>query len=65
MLVGMAGLTERIEASPDTGSLFLNSLPVDLVGPRTSATPCCSWPPTRPGYVTGLTMTVDAGSSAR
>ena len=27
----MTGLTERIEASPDVGSLFLNSLPVDLV----------------------------------
>ena len=33
MLVGMAGLSLRIEASPDTGSVFLNSLSVDVIAP--------------------------------
>lgn len=65
MLVGMAGLTERIAESPDVGSLFLNSLRVDVVAPEdvTHAVLYLSSDESR--YVTGLTMTVDAGASAR
>ena len=65
MLVGMAGLTARIEASPDTGSVFLNSLPVDVVAPSDVSDAVLYLASDESRYVTGLTMTVDAGSSAR
>ena len=65
MLVGMAGLTSRIEASPDTGSVFLNSLSVDVVAPSDVSDAVLYLASDQSRYVTGLTMTVDAGSSAR
>ena len=65
MLEGMAGLTARIEASPDTGSVFLNSLPVDVVAPSDVSDAVLYLASDESRYVTGLTMTVDAGSSAR
>ncbi len=65
MLVGLSGLTERIEASPDTGSLFLNSLPVDLVEPEDVSDAVVFLASDEARYVTGLTMTVDAGAAAR
>ena len=50
MLVGLSGLTERIEASPDTGSIFLNSLPVDVIAPEdVSDAVLYLWPPMSPG----------------
>jgi SDR family mycofactocin-dependent oxidoreductase len=65
MLVGLGGLTERIEASPDTGSIFLNSLPVTVVAPGDVSEAVLYLSSDDSRYVTGLTMTVDAGSSAR
>jgi SDR family mycofactocin-dependent oxidoreductase len=65
MLNGMTGLTERIEASPDVGSLFLNSLPVDLVQAADVSNAVLFLASAEAKYVTGLTMTVDAGASAR
>ena len=65
MLNGMVGLTERIEASPDVGSLFLNSLPVDLVRAEDVSHAVLFLASDEARYVTGLTMTVDAGASAR
>jgi SDR family mycofactocin-dependent oxidoreductase len=65
MLNGMTGLTERIEASPDVGSLFLNSLPVDLVQAADVSNAVLFLASDEAKYVTGLTMTVDAGASAR
>ena len=65
MLAGMAGLTERIEASPDVGSLFLNSLPIDLVRAEDVSNAVLFLASDEARYVTGLTMTVDAGASAR
>ncbi len=65
MLAGMAGLTERIEASPDVGSLFLNSLPIDLVRAEDVSHAVLFLASDEARYVTGLTMTVDAGASAR
>lgn len=65
MLVGLGGLTERIEASPDTGSIFLNSLPVTVVTPGDVSEAVLYLSSDASRYVTGLTMTVDAGSSAR
>ena len=65
MLNGMVGLTERIEASPDVGSLFLNSLPVDLISSADVSNAVLFLASDEAKYVTGLTMTVDAGASAR
>ena len=65
MLNGMTGLTERIEASPDVGSLFLNSLPVDLISSADVSNAVLFLASDEAKYVTGLTMTVDAGASAR
>jgi SDR family mycofactocin-dependent oxidoreductase len=65
MLNAMTGLTERIEASPDVGSLFLNSLPVDLVRAEDVSHAVLFLASDEARYVTGLTMTVDAGASAR
>jgi SDR family mycofactocin-dependent oxidoreductase len=65
MLVGMSGLTERIASSPDTGSVFLNSLPVDVVAPADVSDAVLYLSSAESRFVTGLTLTVDAGSSAR
>ena len=65
MLNGMVGLTELIDASPDVGSVFLNSLPVDLVRAEDVSNAVLFLASDEARYVTGLTMTVDAGSSAR
>jgi SDR family mycofactocin-dependent oxidoreductase len=65
MLVGLSGLTERIAASPDTGSIFLNSLPVDVIAPSDVSDAVLYLSSEESRYVTGLTLTVDAGSSAR
>jgi SDR family mycofactocin-dependent oxidoreductase len=65
MLAGMGPLTERIAAQPDVGSIFLNSLPVEVVAPDdvTAAVLYLSSDESR--YVTGVTLSVDAGSAAR
>jgi len=65
MLVGMTGLTERIESSPDVGSLFLNSLPVDLIRSEDVSDAVLFLASDESRYVTGLAMTVDAGAVAR
>jgi len=65
MLVGLGGLTERIEGSPDTGSIFLNSLRVDVIQPGDVSDAVLYLSSAESRYVTGLTMTVDAGSTAR
>jgi SDR family mycofactocin-dependent oxidoreductase len=65
MLAGMGPLTERIAAQPDVGSIFLNSLPVEVVAADdvTGAVLYLSSDESR--YVTGITLSVDAGSAAR
>ena len=65
MLVGLSGLTERIESSPDTGSIFLNSLPVDVIAPDDVSDAVLYLSSAESRFVTGLTLTVDAGSTAR
>jgi SDR family mycofactocin-dependent oxidoreductase len=65
MLMAMGGLTERIEASPDVGSIFLNSIPVDLVQSEDISDAVLFLASDESRYVTGLTMTVDAGANAR
>lgn len=65
MLAGLSGLTERIEADPRTGPIFLNSLPVELVTPDDVSDAVLYLASAESRYVTGLTVTVDAGASAR
>jgi SDR family mycofactocin-dependent oxidoreductase len=65
MLVGLSGLTPRIEASPDVGSIFLNSLPVDVLDPDDVSDAVLHLASDESRFTTGLTLTVDAGSSAR
>jgi NAD(P)-dependent dehydrogenase (short-subunit alcohol dehydrogenase family) len=65
MLAGLGGLGQHIADSPDTGSVFLNSLPVDLVQPDDVSEAVLYLASDESRYVTGLTLTVDAGSTAR
>ncbi len=65
MLVGLSGLTERIESDPGTGSIFLNSLSVDVLSPDDVSEAVLYLASAESRHVTGLTMTVDAGTSAR
>ena len=65
MLDGMVGLTARLEASPELGPLFHNSLPVDLLQPGDVSNAVLFLASDEARYVTGLTMTVDAGTTSR
>jgi SDR family mycofactocin-dependent oxidoreductase len=65
MLVGLSRLSEYIEANPRTGSVFLNSLPVDLVTASDVSNALVYLASDESRFVTGLTLTVDAGSAAR
>ncbi len=65
MLVGMAGLTGHIEDSPDVGSIFLNSLPVELVTADDVSDAVLFLASDEARMITGHSLTVDAGASAR
>ncbi len=65
MLAGMTGLTDRIESSPDVRSIFLNSLPVDLVAPEDVSDAVLFLASDESRYVTGLSLTIDAGATVR
>lgn len=65
MLAGMVGLTDRLEVSPELGPLFHNSLPVDLLQPEDISNAVLFLASDEARYVTGLTMTVDAGTTSR
>ncbi len=57
--------TERIAAQPEVGSLFLNSLPVDVVAPDDVSAAVLYLSSDEARYVTGITLSVDAGAAAR
>jgi SDR family mycofactocin-dependent oxidoreductase len=65
MLAGLSGLGECIDSNPRTGSVFLNSLPVDLVTPADVSEALVFLSSDESRMVTGLTLTVDAGSATR
>ena len=65
MLAGMGPLGERIAAQPDVGSIFLNSLPVDVVTSDDVSAAVLYLSSDESRYVTGITLSVDAGSAAR
>jgi NAD(P)-dependent dehydrogenase (short-subunit alcohol dehydrogenase family) len=58
-------LTDRIANDFTVGSIFMNSLPVELVEPEDISNAVLFLASDEARYVTGLTMTVDAGSTAR
>jgi NAD(P)-dependent dehydrogenase (short-subunit alcohol dehydrogenase family) len=65
MLAGMGPLAERIEAQPETGSIFLNSLKVDVVAPEDVSAAVLYLASDESRYVTGIALPVDAGTAAR
>jgi len=65
MVFGMTGLGERLAAAPDLGPLFMNSLPVEVIEPRDVSDTVLYLASDESRYVTGTTMTVDAGATAR
>jgi len=58
-------LAERIMSDFTIGSIFMNSLPVELVEPEDISNAVLFLASDEARYVTGLTMTVDAGATAR
>jgi SDR family mycofactocin-dependent oxidoreductase len=58
-------LAERIANDFTVGSIYMNSLPVEMVEPEDISNAVLFLASDEARYVTGLTMTVDAGSSAR
>jgi SDR family mycofactocin-dependent oxidoreductase len=58
-------LAERIANDFTVGSIYMNSLPVELVEPEDISNAVLFLASDEARYVTGLTMTVDAGSTAR
>jgi NAD(P)-dependent dehydrogenase (short-subunit alcohol dehydrogenase family) len=58
-------LTDRIANDFTVGSIFMNSLPVELVDPEDISNAVLFLASDEARYITGLTMTVDAGSTAR
>ena len=58
-------LAERIMNDFTVGSIFMNSLPVELVEPEDISNAVLFLASDEARYVTGLTMTVDAGVDAR
>ncbi len=65
MLAGLGGLGERLEAAPELGPIFMNALPLDLVSAEDVAGAVAFLASDEARAVTGLTMTVDAGTTAR
>ena len=58
-------IAERILNDFTVGSIFMNSLPVELVEPEDISNAVLFLASDEARYVTGLTMTVDAGATAR
>ena len=58
-------MADRILTDPNVGSIFMNSLPVELVEPEDISNAVLFLASDEARYVTGLTMTVDAGATAR
>jgi SDR family mycofactocin-dependent oxidoreductase len=65
MAAGFGSMGDRIMNDFKVGSIFMNSLPVELVEPEDISQAVLFLASDESRYVTGLTMTVDAGATAR
>ena len=65
MAGGLSGLGERIAGAPELGPIFMNALPAEAIGPDDVADAVLFLASDAARYVTGLTMTVDAGALLR
>jgi SDR family mycofactocin-dependent oxidoreductase len=62
---GLAGLDSLIERHPSLGPIFWNSLPVKFVNPEDISNAVLFLASDESRYVTGLSLTVDAGNTIR
>lgn len=65
LLTGLSAMGTLIEADPSVGGIFVNSLPVQGVEPEDISDAVLFLASDEAKFVTGLTMTVDAGATAR
>jgi SDR family mycofactocin-dependent oxidoreductase len=65
MAAGFGAMAGRIQSDFTIGSIFMNSLPVEAVEPEDISDAVLFLASDESRYVTGLTMTVDAGATAR
>jgi SDR family mycofactocin-dependent oxidoreductase len=65
MLEGLGGLDPLIAKDQDLGSIFVNTLPVEVVEPRDISNAVLFLASDEAQYVTGLEFTVDAGNTIR
>jgi NAD(P)-dependent dehydrogenase (short-subunit alcohol dehydrogenase family) len=62
---GLAGLDGLIERHPTLGPIFWNTLPVKFVEPEDISDAVLFLASDESRYVTGLSLTVDAGNTIR
>jgi NAD(P)-dependent dehydrogenase (short-subunit alcohol dehydrogenase family) len=62
---GLADLDRLIAANPSVGGIFLNTMPVKFVAPRDVSNAVVYLASDESRYVTGLSLTVDAGNTIR
>jgi NAD(P)-dependent dehydrogenase (short-subunit alcohol dehydrogenase family) len=62
---GLAGLDGLLERHPTLGPIFWNALPVKFVEPQDISNAVLYLASDESRYVTGLSLTVDAGNTIR
>jgi len=65
MLAAMQSMNQLLEAHPDLGPIFMNALPVLSVEPSDVSNTVLYLASDEAKYVTGVTLSVDAGANAR
>lgn len=65
LVEGLADLDRLIGANPSVGGIFLNTMPVKFVEPRDVSNAVVYLASDESRYVTGLSLTVDAGNTIR